>query len=126
MLFPARAALDSIQFSRRLGDSIRILRTALDGGSSWIRTSVIFHNATVFMYRVSFHNRPNKEPFQNTLLSIIRNGFTCRCVSVLQVCFKVVPRERFELNYPPVMSRSLLPIKLPRQFTVSPVCHAFS
>ena len=48
MLFPARAALDSIQFSRRLGDSIRILRTALAGGSSWIRTSVIFHNATVF------------------------------------------------------------------------------
>lgn len=81
---------------------------------------VIFHNATVFLYRVGFHNQLNKEPFQSTLLSIIRNGFTCRCVSVLQMCFKVVPRERFELNYPPVMSRSLLPIKLPRQFTVSP------
>ena len=33
LLLPARAALDSIQFSRRLGDSIRILRTALAGGS---------------------------------------------------------------------------------------------
>nr|DAM33061.1 MAG TPA: hypothetical protein [Bacteriophage sp.] len=28
-------------------------------------------------------------PFQSTLLSIIRNGFTCRCVSVLQMCFKM-------------------------------------
>ena len=87
---------------------------------------VIFHNATVFLYRVGFHNQRNKEPFQSTLLSIIRRGFTSLCVSVLQMCFKVVPRERFELNYPPVMSRSLLPIKLPRQFTVSPVCHAYS
>nr|DAR11610.1 MAG TPA: hypothetical protein [Caudoviricetes sp.] len=54
-----------------MGDSIRILRTALAGGSSWIRTSVIFHNATVFLYRVGFHNRPNKEPL-NTFL------YTCK------------------------------------------------
>lgn len=67
MLFPARAALDSIQFSRRLGDSIRILRTALAGGSSWIRTSVIFHNATRVLYHADFHNRLNKEPL-NTFL----------------------------------------------------------
>lgn len=81
---------------------------------------VLFFIALPCLYCVGFHNQRNKEPFQSTLLSIIRRGFTSLCVSVLQVCFKVVPRERFELNYPPVMSRSLLPIKLPRQFTVSP------
>nr|DAN35871.1 MAG TPA: hypothetical protein [Caudoviricetes sp.] len=43
----------------------------------------------MFLYRVSFHNQPNKEPFQSTLLSIIRRGFTSLCVSVLQMCFKM-------------------------------------
>lgn len=73
--------------------------------------------------RCRFPQPTKQRAISKHTLSIIRNGFTCRCVSVLQMCFKVVPRERFELNYPPVMSRSLLPIKLPRQFTVSPICH---
>lgn len=92
MLFPARATLNvSICYSRRLR-----FNSLFESGFRWrlfldLNQCHFSITLPVFLYRVGFHNQRNKEPFQSTLLSIIRNGFTCRCVSVLQMCFEIFP-----------------------------------
>nr|DAK68784.1 MAG TPA: hypothetical protein [Caudoviricetes sp.] len=46
---------------------------------------------TDFVQRRAFKSLYVVAKFQSTLLSIIRNGFTRRCVSVLQMCFEIFP-----------------------------------
>ena len=83
-MFPARAALNvSISYSRRLR-----FNSLFESGFRWRLfrdlNPYYFSQRYRVLYRVDFHNRLNKEPFQSTLLSIIRNGFT----AVVSLYFK--------------------------------------